>query len=127
MDSNAVKKGGNDEDRTSGDCISRQAAKDIFTELYGISAISSVFDKYEWADICETTANELPPVQPEQRWIPVTEILPENDDKVLITHSHGISMAWWNGRYWTGSMIKKYKTVMAWMPLPEPYQGGGDT
>ena len=62
--SNAVKKGGNDEDRTSGDCISRRAAKDIFTELYGISAIGSVFDKYEWADICETTANELPPIQP---------------------------------------------------------------
>ena len=64
-DSNVVKKGGNDEDRTSGDCISRQAAKDIFTELYGISAIGSVFDKYEWADICETTVNELPPIQPE--------------------------------------------------------------
>ena len=63
-DSNVVKKGGNGEDRTSDDCISRQAAKDIFTELYGISAIASVFDKDEWADICKTTANELPPVQP---------------------------------------------------------------
>lgn len=72
MDSNVVKKGGNDEDRISGDCISRQAAKDIFTELYGISAIGSVFDKDEWADICDTTANELPSVQPERktgRWI----------------------------------------------------------
>ncbi len=47
------------------DLISRQAAKDIFTELYGISAIGSVFDKYEWKDICETTANELPSVQPD--------------------------------------------------------------
>ena len=46
------------------DAISRQAVKDIFTELYGISAIGSVLDKYEWADICETTANELPSVQP---------------------------------------------------------------
>ena len=63
-DSNVVKKGGNDEDRTSCDCISRQATKDIFTELYGISAIGSVFDKEEWADICDTTANELPSIQP---------------------------------------------------------------
>ena len=47
------------------DLVSRQAVKDIFTELYGISAIGSVFDKYEWADICETTANELPSVQPD--------------------------------------------------------------
>ena len=46
------------------DTISRQAAIDIFTELYGISAIGSVFDKYEWKDICETTANELPSIQP---------------------------------------------------------------
>ena len=46
------------------DLVSRQAVKDIFTELYGISAIGSVFDKDKWADICETTANELPPVQP---------------------------------------------------------------
>ena len=61
-----------------------------------------------------------------QRWIPVTEMFPENDDKVLITHSHGIGMAWWNGRYWTGSMIKKYKTVTAWMPLPEPWKGEED-
>ena len=68
MNSNVVKKGKNDSDRTSGDCISRQAAKDIFTELYGISAIGSVFDKYEWADICETTANELPSAQPAQSY-----------------------------------------------------------
>ena len=47
------------------DLISRQAVKDIFTELYGISAIGSVFDKDEWADICETTANELLSAQPE--------------------------------------------------------------
>lgn len=47
------------------DLVSRQAVKDIFTELYGISAIGSVFDKHEWKDICETTANELPSVQPE--------------------------------------------------------------
>ena len=54
------------------DAISRQAVKDIFTELYGISAIGSVFDKHEWKDICETTANELPSVQPERKtgqWI----------------------------------------------------------
>ena len=65
--SNVVKKGGNDEDRTTDDLVSRQAVKNIFTELYGISAIGSVFDRYEWADICETTANELPPVQPERK------------------------------------------------------------
>ena len=47
------------------DLVERQEVKNIFTELYGISAIGSVLDKYEWADICETTANELPSIQPE--------------------------------------------------------------
>lgn len=54
------------------DTVSRQEVKNIFTELYGISAIGSVFDKYEWADICETTANELPTIEPENKtghWI----------------------------------------------------------
>ena len=46
------------------DLVERQEVKDIFTELYGISAIGSVFDKYEWKDICETTANELPSTEP---------------------------------------------------------------
>ena len=56
------------------DLVSRQAVKDIFTELYGISAIGSIFDKYEWADICETTANELPSAQPERpagHWVEI--------------------------------------------------------
>ena len=100
------------------DCISRKAA---------IGCLNNVsFDCSMDQEVVEEELLKLPSVQPEQRWIPVKEILPENDDKVLITHSHGISMAWWNGRYWTGSMIKKYKTVMAWMPLPEPYQEGGE-
>ena len=49
------------------DLVERQEVKDIFTELYGISAIGSVFDKHEWKDICETTANELPSIQPERK------------------------------------------------------------
>ena len=97
------------------DCISRKAAIDCLNNVS--------FDCSMDQEVVEEELLKLPSAQPEQRWIPVTEILPENDDKVLVTHSHGVSMAWWNGRYWTGSMIRKYKTVTAWMPLPEPYQG----
>ena len=48
--------------------------------------------------------------------------MPNNDDAVLITHSQGVTKAWWNGRYWTNGMTKKIKTVLAWMPLPKPYK-----
>ena len=66
---------------------------------------------------------KLPPSQPEPQWIPCSERLPENDDSVLITHSQGVTKAWWNGRFWANGMTKKFKTVTAWMPLPEPYRG----
>ena len=59
--------------------------------------------------------------QPEQQWIPCSERLPDNDESVLISNSHGVTKAWWNGRFWTSIAVKEYKTVYAWMPLPEPY------
>ena len=58
-----------------------------------------------------------------QQWIPCSERLPDNDESVLISNSHGVTKAWWNGRFWTSIAVKKYKTVTAWMPLPEPYKG----
>ncbi len=61
---------------------------------------------------------------PKTRWIPVSERLPDNDESVLISNSHGVTKAWWNGRCWTSIAVKEYKTVTAWMPLPEPYQEG---
>lgn len=57
-------------------------------------------------------------------WIPCSERLPDNDESVLISNSHGVTKAWWNGRCWTSIGVKKYKTVTAWMPLPEPYKEG---
>lgn len=60
---------------------------------------------------------------PKTRWIPCSERLPDNDESVLISNSHGVTKAWWNGKCWTSIAVKKYKTVTAWMPLPEPYRG----
>ena len=58
-------------------------------------------------------------------WIPVKERLPEEDTWVFITFvdelSSGISIAYYNGNSWHGN-IEKYDTVIAWMPLPEPYK-----
>lgn len=69
-----------------GDLVSRQEVIDIFTELYGISAIGSVFDKYEWADICETTANELPSAQPEI--IRCKDCVNRIDDRCTVADHH---------------------------------------
>lgn len=45
------------------DLIRRQDAIEIFSQLW--DCIEEIADKEEWEDVCKTTANELPPAQPE--------------------------------------------------------------
>lgn len=69
---------------------------------------------------------QMPPIQPEPHWIPVTERLPDNSRNVLITSKSGVSMAWYNGLYFekgASTHHRKIKTVTAWRELPEPYKG----
>ena len=75
----------------------------------------------------QTELMVLPSADRTGEWIPVTERLPENSDTVLITHRGGVSFGWYNGIYWERGASTKHRplqTVVAWMPLPEPYKGG---
>ena len=47
------------------DAVSRKAVTGIYTSLWGI--IGTIMDRGEWDDVCRTTANELPSVQPERK------------------------------------------------------------
>ena len=80
-------------------------------------------------------------IEPEQRWIPVTERLPERKGRYLVTRGNDAG-TFWNGVYivnysdlmglnkekhwWTGdvgkSNFERILDVIAWMPLPEPYK-----
>ena len=83
----------------------------------------------------------LPPAQPEinrseipNNWIPCSERLPEIDKDVLVTDGE---LCWvcslfespdiedglyqWEDNY---GHWHEFETWVAWMPLPEPYQGG---
>jgi len=83
--------------------------------------------------------SELPSVTPTQRWIPVSERLPENETRVLTTikipnRIARVRSGWYdsgfihndnggffhndNGDVWKATDME----VIAWMPLPEPYQ-----
>ena len=84
---------------------------------------------------------ELPPAQPERRWIPCSERLPEDDERVLATHLGGlnpdrqvIEHIYKDGKFtlgWDMDMNMDSPTfgqrymgdAIAWMPLPEPYKG----
>ena len=83
---------------------------------------------------CINTLKDMPPVTPTQNWIPVSERLPEPNRAVLTYVNTGKSetfcLANWNDacgdwEEWIGTRMleseMEYK-VLAWMPLPKPYQ-----
>lgn len=66
----------------------------------------------------------VPSAQPEQRWIPVSERLPEELTIVLITDKEGdVFVSEFIGVI-NGCAEWATDDVIAWMPLPEPYKGG---
>ena len=69
------------------------------------------------------------PEQPEQRWIPCSERLPEIDELVLVTDdSGGVKTVDVDrcGQYECSEKRFWYYTqnVVAWMPLPDPWKEG---
>lgn len=119
------------------DLISRQAAIDAVNELRKSPWFNNPQNVYrtEAVDIVERLCiKELPSVQPDQKWIPVTE-LPDTDRNVFIARGHeGFMTAcighydhsnkmWYEDRNWFANLL--YDAVY-WceMPsLPEPYKG----
>ena len=52
------------------------------------------------------------------RWIPVSKKIPE-------THGYYLTSTIYNQvycDYWNGDCFDRTETVLAWMPLPEPYK-----
>lgn len=84
----------------------------------------------------------MPSAEPERKWIPVTERLPEEETDVLVSvHFDGhksptvdlppsdyVEIASHVDGFWS-SLSDEYKVawkkhhVVAWMPTPEPYRG----
>lgn len=59
----------------------------------------------------------------EQRWIPCSERLPEEDACYLVTTS-GTNNDIIDIAYYTEGIWHKASRIKAWMPLPEPYKEG---
>ena len=113
------------------DLISRQAA------------IDAIFGRSH--EIIKMRIGNLPSAQPEQRWIPCSERLPEEDTEVLISYRYkegegdtdhvNIDITSYGTVCFGGREIHTLKEwrqpfdyfhanyeVIAWMPLPEPYK-----
>ena len=118
------------------DLISRQAAIDaLWKALYEYEdktekqfQESEDLDVGDWilhrifvqnmSDIDRQTILNLPSAQPEQRWIPCSERLPEERGFYLTTTKDKAVYC----DYWNEDNFDRTEMVIAWMPLPEPYR-----
>lgn len=134
------------------DLISRQAAIDLARDIY-VTVKDGSFYRHRCIDPDEL--RELPPAQIEQHWIPCSEKLPEVNEKpyyidpidgnelfeseqVLVfgknENGYDYSVAShiystesgdeWGNAY--DSEEVELTTILAWMPLPEPYREEGE-
>ena len=114
--------------------------EDVFKAIVGLTTYktvgdieilceASVADSEGWLGGIRDALKEvecIPSSGTEQRWIPVTESLPKDGERVLITHKGGVFFGWYNGSYWERGAPTNHRplqTVIAWMPLPESYRG----
>ena len=78
--------------------------------------------------------NELKQLREQARWIPVSEGLPEKDTNVLCWYEYfrygnynkmyqTYGVGTYFGRFgWAGDITGEQARVIAWMPLPKPYE-----
>ena len=118
---------------SAGDTISRRQAIDALGGNEPVGDPSKMDDDdvvKMWERIrIINIINKLPSVQPEQRWIPVTESLPEDGQLVIFSTKTGRVH---QGKYYGDDSVNQWysafdkmrawnNVVNAWMPLPEPY------
>lgn len=126
------------------DLIDRQAAIDAIDRIF--DRCEEIENHFRKDDPDRTGYRMLPDyftvrnfITQEQRWIPVAERLPEIDmsyphheDYLVQYDSGGMDVASWSNtnRFWTDHVTEphwncvQFAEVIAWMPLPEPYQEG---
>ena len=114
------------------DLISRKDAIDYFVTNIGVvDADGYAVDDYdERVKIWTERFSGIPSAEPE--WIPVTEALPEDMDRLLATivRSNGEKRVR-SGHYYKGLFMmdngdtwnETDKEILAWMPLVEPWEG----
>ena len=108
------------------DEISRQAVLDAISELNAVSFYEVQEDSRECYYEIENAIKQLPPVTPTQRWISVSEGLPEESGVYIVSYEDSVRLLeWFNGKWFfypSNPTREETGTIIAWQPLPEPYK-----
>lgn len=132
------------------DLISRQAAIDALQKEInkGIPPFDDVMGSIRCGvRLARNIIEDLPSAQPEQRWIPCNERMPDEDywtganfqysadvlmtvynaedEETIIDYGHTANGSWYSDT--TDGLVPPWWKVLAWMPLPEPYKEGEET
>ena len=81
----------------------------------------------EWRDnkIIEAV-EQLPPIQSEPHWIPISERLPKIYEDVLLSYFDEVTIGWLNGdgswSIYDGWKCVSADEISAWMPLPKVFK-----
>ena len=126
------------------DCVSRQSVSEFLRNHAKDFEDAKFRMAFMTASSLVENADNISPVTPIQRWIPVSERLPEEDEEYLLFgkvdedednyifigeyDSCGEQFGIWQEQFdrttlgCLGSEFYEYASVIAWMPLPEPYK-----
>ena len=119
------------------DYISRQAVLNTLDNMEKALDEDRTVEKYK--ELLTECIKVLPTVENKGEWIPVSERLPEEENKrywICTDCGYQCECRWTNGNpfwtylttdwHWNIMDVPQYSKVVAWMPLPEPYKKGGE-
>ena len=111
--------------------------EDVIDELMALrdahKADQFTGDLLHWTGI-KAMLESIPSAEPERKWIPVSEALPDEYIDVLLQFPHTMAVGYHEDGFWNiitcddlySGLDEKDEKPIAWMPLPEAYQGERD-
>ncbi len=114
-------------------------SEDLIKRQSVIATIEAMFERCTTHDIIDykelmlESVKVLPSADIPQGWIPCEERLPEKGSKVITCDNEGdIDAMWYEKSFdkdicvWKDDYSIEWDCIVAWMPLPEPWEGADD-